>query len=196
MTGRRDPEEGGRDLRGRRDPEGRRRAIVEAACALIAEVGVDGLTHRLVAARAGVPLGATTYYFATLGDLSRAALEHITTSNAEYLRAWERTVRASADIASALTGLTEDYLADRPRALADSELYIAAIRRPELRPLSRLWFDGLARLLGEYASPETATAAAFLIDGAIIRALSNDEPLDAPSLTTGLRQILALRSLD
>ncbi|MFB9840394.1 TetR/AcrR family transcriptional regulator, partial [Actinoallomurus acaciae] len=63
-------------MTGRRDPEGRRRAIVDAACALIPEVGVGGLTHRAVAARAGVQLGSTTYHFATLDDLSRAALAH------------------------------------------------------------------------------------------------------------------------
>ena len=38
---------------GRRDPEGRRRAIVAAAAEIIVEPG-GTLTHRLVAARAGV----------------------------------------------------------------------------------------------------------------------------------------------
>lgn len=108
----------------------------------------------------------------------------------ECLRAWELTVRASENIAGALTELTAGYLGDRPRALSDTELYVAAIRRPELRPLSRLWFDGLVRLLSEYATPEAATAAAFLIDGAIIRALSTNDPLDTPALSAGLRRLL------
>ena len=56
--------------RRRRDPEARRREIVTAAAELIVEIGVDALTHRKVAARAGVPLGSTTQYFATLDDLS------------------------------------------------------------------------------------------------------------------------------
>jgi DNA-binding transcriptional regulator YbjK len=177
-------------LTARRDPEGRRRAIVEAACALIPEVGVDGLTHRLVAARAGVPLGATTYYFATLDDLSKAALEHAARATAECLRTWAEAVRTSSDIAATLAALTEDYLADRPLALTDTELYLAAIRRPELRPLARLWFDGLVRLLSERVPPASATAAAFLLDGAIIHALSSEEPLDTAGLTAALRYLL------
>ena len=63
--------------RRRRDPEERRRTIVEAAATLITEAGSEGLTHRLVAKRAGVPLGSTTQYFATLDDLREAALARL-----------------------------------------------------------------------------------------------------------------------
>ncbi|GAA2430472.1 TetR/AcrR family transcriptional regulator [Streptomyces macrosporus] len=177
-------------MSGRRDPEGRRRAIVEAACALIPEVGVGGLTHRLVAARAGVPLGATTYYFKTLDDLSEAALEHIARSSAEDLRAWAEALRGSADVAATVAALTEEYLADRPRALAEMELYLAAVHRPELRPLARAWFDGLVDVLGGHAGPVAAKAAAHLVDGALLHALSNERPLDTEGLATALRALL------
>ena len=60
--------------RRRRDPEARRLAITTAAAELIVEIGVDAITHRKVAERAQVPLGATTQYFATLDDLRAAAL--------------------------------------------------------------------------------------------------------------------------
>ena len=42
----------------------RREALLRAAVALLAEGGVRAVTHRAVADRAGVPLAATTYYFA------------------------------------------------------------------------------------------------------------------------------------
>jgi TetR/AcrR family transcriptional regulator, regulator of biofilm formation and stress response len=177
-------------LTARRDPAGRRRAIIDAAAALVAEVGVDGLTHRLVAARAGVPLGATTYYFATLDDLRLTTLSHVCEINAAYLRSWAEAIRASADVAATLAELTADYLADRSRALADTELYLAAIRRPELRPQARIWFDGLVALLSERSGPAAATAAAYLIDGAIIRALSDQRPLAVAALATSLRALL------
>src|SRR5690242_10150420 len=51
----------------------RRTRIVEAALAVIARVGPDGLTHRLVAAEAGVPLAATTYWFASKEEIVEAA---------------------------------------------------------------------------------------------------------------------------
>lgn len=177
-------------MSGRRDPEGRRRAIVEAACALIAEVGLDDLTHRAVAARAGVPVGSTTYYFKTLDDLSRAALAYATEASAEALRAWRRALETSDDIAATLAALTEEYVADRPRAVTETELYTAAARRPELRPLARTWFDGLVGLLSEYADPAAARAAAFLIDGALLYALRSEHPLDAGELAAALGALL------
>ncbi|MCI9887093.1 TetR family transcriptional regulator [Micrococcales bacterium 31B] len=53
----------------------RREAIINAALALIREQGVHAATHRAVAIRAGVPLAATTYYFAKRDDLLAAAIE-------------------------------------------------------------------------------------------------------------------------
>src|SRR4051812_7519765 len=72
----------------RRDPEGRKRALAEAVVEVVAEVGVGRTTHRMVAARAGVPLGATTYYFPTLGDLVAAGLALVSDSIAQDLEQW------------------------------------------------------------------------------------------------------------
>ena len=60
--------------RAKRDPEGRRRAIIEAAAEIIASEGTRKLTHRRVAQQAGVPLGSTTQYFSSIDELRRAAL--------------------------------------------------------------------------------------------------------------------------
>ncbi|PJI94998.1 TetR/AcrR family transcriptional regulator [Luteimicrobium subarcticum] len=51
----------------------RRDAIVRAAAELILENGPTSVTHRTVAARADVPLAATTYYFSGLDELVEAA---------------------------------------------------------------------------------------------------------------------------
>ncbi len=47
----------------------RRDAIIRAATEIAAADGFAAVTHRTVARRAGVPLGSTTYYFASLDDL-------------------------------------------------------------------------------------------------------------------------------
>ncbi|MFZ5757471.1 MAG: TetR/AcrR family transcriptional regulator [Pseudomonadota bacterium] len=49
--------------------EQRRRAILEAALRIIIRDGVRAVRHRAVAAEAGVPLSATTYYFKDIHDL-------------------------------------------------------------------------------------------------------------------------------
>ena len=49
--------------------EARRDAILRATLEVIAAHGTDGVTHRAVAARAGVPLSATTYWVSSRDDL-------------------------------------------------------------------------------------------------------------------------------
>ncbi|MFZ5724021.1 MAG: TetR/AcrR family transcriptional regulator [Pseudomonadota bacterium] len=49
--------------------EQRRRAILDAALRIIVRDGVRAVRHRAVAAEAGVPLSATTYYFKDIHDL-------------------------------------------------------------------------------------------------------------------------------
>jgi TetR/AcrR family transcriptional regulator, regulator of biofilm formation and stress response len=53
----------------------RRRAIVDAGIAVVSRAGAGGLTHRAVAAEAGVSLASTTYHFAGIDDLRRATFE-------------------------------------------------------------------------------------------------------------------------
>jgi len=54
--------------------ERRRRAILDATLALVGREGTAAVTHRAVAAEAGVPLAATTYYFDSKEELIRDAL--------------------------------------------------------------------------------------------------------------------------
>ncbi|WP_049567820.1 TetR/AcrR family transcriptional regulator [Nonomuraea sp. SBT364] len=174
-----------------RNPAERRRRIVRAACDLIPEVGVGGLTHRLVAARAGVPLGATTYYFRTLGDLVEAALEAAAEATDEGLRQWAAELAAAADVPARLAELTADYLGDRVRMMTWNEMYAAAGHRPELRPLARRWSDGLAGVLAEHTGARGARLAAVFVDGAVMHALIHDRPLDRDSLAESLTALMA-----
>jgi AcrR family transcriptional regulator len=53
------------------------RKIVDAAIEIIAENGVAEFTHRSVAARAGLSLGASTFFFATKTDIIIAAVNEL-----------------------------------------------------------------------------------------------------------------------
>ncbi|WP_435738691.1 TetR family transcriptional regulator [Cellulosimicrobium sp. PMB13] len=75
----------------------RRDAIVRAAADLILREGPAAVTHRAVAARAQVPLAATTYYFTGLDDLIGAAGRVIVEGWADHARdAAARAVRRTA----------------------------------------------------------------------------------------------------
>jgi DNA-binding transcriptional regulator YbjK len=60
----------GRKARG----EKRRTELIEATLRIIERDGVAGVTHRTVAAEAGVPTTSTTYHFSSLDDLLIATL--------------------------------------------------------------------------------------------------------------------------
>lgn len=52
-----------------------RQVILEAALICVARMGLAGVTHRAIAAQAGVPLSLTTYFFSSLRDLVEQAFE-------------------------------------------------------------------------------------------------------------------------
>ncbi|MPY56746.1 TetR/AcrR family transcriptional regulator [Streptomyces spongiae] len=166
----------------RRDPEGRRKALVKAAADLLLEVDGEELSHRRVAARAGVPLGATTYYFSNLEELREAALLLLTEWMDEVLRVIAASLDAAADFAAAFAETLHTYLNERDQVQADAALFIAAVRRPALRPLALHWFDGLAGILSAHTDAHTARAVAVFCDGASHHAALRDEPLDLPAL--------------
>lgn len=179
----------------RHDPEGRRRAIVDAAAAVLVDNGYAELTHRRVAERAGVPLGATTYYFTSLADLEEAALAVLAEKlEAEIagigwmLDAERHDPRTAADRMGA--GL-HAYLCDREQVRADCALYIAATRRASLRPLALRWFDGFTAMLARYTDERTALAIAIFSDGAGVHSMLHDEPVDADFLADMITRLTA-----
>ncbi|MGB3439359.1 MAG: TetR family transcriptional regulator [Actinophytocola sp.] len=174
----------------RRDPEARRRKIVTAAVAAIADVGVGNVTHRRIAELAGVPLGSTTYYFPTLDDLVAAALREAIEYARADLEAWADELLASRDVIGTFVEATMRYLDNREQVLLEYELYLAAARMPELRPLAQLWIDGLRGICARFAGKDRGFALAALIDGHLMQALVTDEPVDADALRAGVERLV------
>ncbi|MFF7246959.1 TetR/AcrR family transcriptional regulator [Embleya sp. NPDC008237] len=177
-------------MSGTRDPEGRRLRILRGACEVIAEVGVGNTTHRLVASRAGVPLGATTYYFATLDDLVGAALAHASAETVALLEEWVRRAHDAEDLPGVLTALTAEYLADRSRALVEYELYLAAARSPQLRGFAVAWVEGVGDFLAGRVGRRAAAAALAVLDGTMLQVLTLDTALDEEQLRWSLDRVL------
>ncbi|MEN2712169.1 TetR/AcrR family transcriptional regulator [Sphingomonas sp. NPDC092331] len=110
--------------------------IAEAAAAIVARGGVAGVTHRAVAAEAGLTLGVVSHKFRTSAELLGSAFEAI----------YRRNVPAGeleAELAAAADGNGRamlDRLGERPGAeefrLATSELMMAAMRDPALAPFA------------------------------------------------------------
>lgn len=169
----------------RRDPN-RRSAILAATRQVIAEHGTARVTHRLVAAKANVPLGSTTYYFADLDELVTTALDDALARYTEMIQRWRHELTADDDLPSTLTRLAVECLGDRTTAITEFDLRLAAVREPKLRPLARAWDSQLYQLLSEHAPPDACRAAIDLVNGAMLAALRDDGELDRRYLTDTL----------
>lgn len=121
----------------RYDPD-RRRRIIDAAIRVVGERGIAGLSHRAVAAEADVPLGSTTYHFATLDDLLVAALHQANEECKRDLDARTALTDPGTDLAADLARLVEEMVTrDRARTELEYELYLAALRRARYAPSPR-----------------------------------------------------------
>ncbi|MFI7343545.1 TetR/AcrR family transcriptional regulator [Streptomyces sp. NPDC050085] len=155
----------------RYDPE-RRQRIIDAAIRVVGEKGIGGLSHRTVAAAADVPLGSTTYHFKTLDDLMVAALRQANEGFAKVVAARGAFQDPDVDLADELAGLLGEWLAgDRIGVELEYELYLAALRRPALRPVAAEWCQALAEALAGRTDPVTARALVALMDGISLQVL-------------------------
>ena len=154
------------DARPRRqlDP-GRRDRLIDVAIDVIADRGAAGASHRAVAEAAGVPLGATTYYFASLDELHLEAMGRHARNALESYRAHLEGVTDRDEVLDALTGLIEELVEDRKSLLIAIELYAIATRKPELLKIADKWIELTTELFGTYMDLESARTVNALTEG-------------------------------
>ncbi|NEB36715.1 TetR family transcriptional regulator [Streptomyces sp. SID14515] len=178
----------------RYDPE-RRTRIIDAALRVIAADGMAGLSHRTVAAEADVPLGSTTYHFGSLDELLVAALRRCNENFVQALRGSEilaapgpisegpdgaAAPAAPVGLADELARLLDRWFAGERGAIElEYELYLAALRRPALRPVAAEWAEEAVELLSRRTDPETARALVALMDGVCLQVLLTGGTFDA-----------------
>jgi TetR/AcrR family transcriptional regulator, regulator of biofilm formation and stress response len=152
-----------------------REAIVVATVRIVAADGVAAVTHRRVAAAAGVSLSSTTWHFATKADILIAALRW--TARREVARIAEIATRlGDAEFDSAAWAgeladwVVEQVTADRELAVALYRLQIELIGRPEAITVHREWGESLLRL-GEGVLQASATRTPELDTRLVVAAL-------------------------
>jgi DNA-binding transcriptional regulator YbjK len=183
-----DPSPDGRLARGAQT----RRRLLDATVLLIAAEGTAAVTHRAVAARAGVSKSVATYHYPAVDDLLVAALEDCADAYARGLAAELPADCTVSELSAFLARYHNDHWA---RSQAGYELYLFAARRPTLRPAALRWLEVLSSLARRYTrSPEAVTAFAAVVDGLSLQALLLGEPLDPQALSRQLQH--ALRTSD
>jgi TetR/AcrR family transcriptional regulator, regulator of biofilm formation and stress response len=137
-----------------------RDAIVAATVRIVAREGVAAVTHRRLAAEAGVSLSSTTWHFAAKADILEAALRW--TAQHEVARIGEIADRLGGapfdrdawadELADWLIG---QVTTERDVAVALYRLQIELLGSPGAREVHREWGRGL-RAVGERALDEAA----------------------------------------
>ncbi|MCT2585397.1 TetR/AcrR family transcriptional regulator [Actinophytocola gossypii] len=176
--------------RGPTDPD-RRDRIARAAITVVARQGIAGLTHRRVAAEAEVPLGSTTYHFATLDDLVAAALEKAAERSVAELRTWADALPPDADLAEELAAFVVRSVGEkRADTMAEYNLYALALHRPQLRRAAVAWDDALADVLRARTDPLTGRMLGVLLCGLLMQAVLRDDPVPCAEIEAQVRRAL------
>lgn len=180
---------------GKRDPAGRRAAILEAATELICEKGAASLTHRAVAARAHVAVGSTTQYFDSIDDLRDEALQVLADETEEDLAEIADLLDGPGDLPGIVmqcARIMQDFLGDARQVRANLAMISTAMTDPSLRRLALQWSDELTDLLAGKVGRARASAAVAYIDGLTVHAALHDVPEDADTIAAVLTALLAM----
>jgi TetR/AcrR family transcriptional regulator, regulator of biofilm formation and stress response len=165
-------------MRARRHDPDRKDRIVDAAIEVIAEHGVAGTTHRLIAAAADVPLGSLTYHFSSLEDLrAQAFRRHAERMSVRYAAHLDG-VQTHEQLVEAVTDLIHgDAGADAHDWAVAYELYLAALRDPALRAVTETWMRTSRAVLERFVDPATARGVDALIEGLVMHKTLSTSPL-------------------
>jgi TetR/AcrR family transcriptional regulator, regulator of biofilm formation and stress response len=136
---------GGRETRERAANE-RERPLMEATLRIVGRNGIDGVTHRAVAAEAGMSLGAITHHFQTRDALVEAALRFALTREVGRLRALALNLQDQAFdvegwIASLVGWYSRELKTQAEVHIACYEAFLAAARNKRHRPVVVEWFE-------------------------------------------------------
>ena len=185
----------------------RREALLRAAIELLAEGGARALTHRAVAARAGLPAASTTYYFDTIQQLTDAALELHVSDRVAELDGIVAGAVAGGNTPEEVGGLVAEALADRGAdvIVAQFEIYLEAARNPSLRPTvaeALAAFEHFCatalKSLGARDPEGAAPAFVALFDGFALHRLARPRPRDEEmaSLRSAIRALFVAAIMD
>jgi TetR/AcrR family transcriptional regulator, regulator of biofilm formation and stress response len=151
-----------------------RDAIVAATVRIVAREGVAAVTHRRVAAEAGVALSSTTWHFATKAEILEAALHWTARREVERIRAIADrlgdTFDPSAWADELGEWLLEQVTGEREIAVALYRLQVELLGSGGAPDVHREWGEGL-RAVGERVLERSPTATPELDVRLVVAAL-------------------------
>ena len=121
-----------------------------------------------------------------------AALRQANEGFAKVVAAHGALEDTGGDLAADLARILGEWLAgDRTGVELEYELYLAALRRPALRPVAAEWAEDLADRLARRTDPVTARALVALMDGICLQVLLTGAPYDEGFTREMLARVMA-----
>ncbi|NYI04399.1 TetR/AcrR family transcriptional regulator [Allostreptomyces psammosilenae] len=194
----------------------RARRIAEASCAVLAEHGPRGLTHRAVDAAAGLPVGSTSNVARSRRALLELTLRHIAErERGEITPLLDRALSEPPDAGAAAPAgppepaevaallaahLRQAVTTERARTAVRFELALEAVRRPELAPLYtaagaefRRQAVEIVRALGSRAPERHGWSLLAYVQGVLFHTVAGGTAVPTPTereLTVSLTELL------
>jgi DNA-binding transcriptional regulator YbjK len=162
-----------------------RQALLDATLRVLERSGPQGVTHRIVAADAGVSTQAVRYHFGSIDELYVCAIQEATSHWPTLMHA-AKTGSTARDLATVLVG---EAMHNRSRLVAEVELYLYAARRPQLRAAATAWADAIADLFPDL-DELTHRSLVAAIDGLCLQLLIAETPLSVDFVTEVLERAL------
>lgn len=175
--------------RRRNDPE-RKQRIIDACLTVIAERGVAGTSHRVVAAEAHVPLGSMTYHFDGMHDLLHQAFDQFADRSIVAFRARMDAATDAEEACEAIAANIEhDLLATRRDRNINLEFYALVAHDESFRDISSRWMGAWQETMGRFFDHETTVLLDAMIEGLTLHRALGGEPRDSEAVLRGVRRV-------
>jgi len=173
-----------------------REALLRGVVEVVAENGLDGMTFRRVAERAGVNNTLITHYFGTRDALLTAAADWAA-ERSQHLADLTKGAALDRDFADALTRM----VADEPELqLFQYEMTLAARRRPELKAAATRLYESYVDIMETtlekygYRHDRAAARAVFAsFDGLVLQQVTVTSVEDVREAMVRLGELIACR---
>lgn len=174
-----------------------RDALVRAAIDVVAEDGLDGLSFRKVALRAGVNNTLITHHFGSMEALLEAAADWATRQSQRFSEMTNIASPIDAEFAAGLVRLVSD---DPNLQIFQYYMALAARRSPQLQNiaerLQESYVEGIGRALERYGYKGDGNAAHVVyaaLDGLVFHQLTVPGVVDTEAAIVRLGSMLQRR---
>lgn len=171
-------------------PLSTRDALLEATLRVIAREGMRAVTHRKIAAEAGVSLSATSYHLSNIQNILYESMERYVVSARERYEPSER-IETSEQMVEAIITLVLNIHRDQDDIVLMYELYAQGARDPRYFDLISEWSDSTQRSIRRIFDPVTALKLESLLEGFIFLRALTKHPLEVDTMRSALNEIIA-----